>query len=1853
MSEMEKMTVSEIKMKLGDIIQIESTNSDFNSYFLVEYIDNETIKIININDGDKQTLDLDSNGCLIDITIQKIYLLSRSDEEGYARQNGLIPNVYVKLVFEDEIEITGKIIDLEEDMIEIMAENDKSLYIDFEYKGIPKNIPLKKIAIIEQPTIYDKIEAQEKAQEKAEKKAQEDESNTVDKSKTEDESTQSIDIMPITTTPIFGDEKIEFYADDMVWQQRYGIEMQTTDLLNELLSTIPDNKRSSTVMDRIYRIINRFKELREQYSTFDENGNITGSKNITPMYKPLVEHMKNLDINLRWILPVVSQKTKIYTDKPVNDENILPQDLLFDLNDYKTNLDAYKLTNNYSAFYNGINNIFTPFQTIGGNLVNTNLETIVDSLEDYYTYVYKHEDLISKKRFFIQRYNLGMTKLSNKEMKSGKSVYVRKNISNNDSVDAKSVIMLPKQTLEFSRVELPGTNILTKCGLSKHWLHYFRFLTKKTSIKMIDIDNVNMDYDYDENQFLEEITGFNISKLLDADYESLLNAVIPRTAGIIRRLKSNYIGYNFHDLISHFEPFLIYNDTITYSGTFRNDNIKIYEGKGGPYQELRTYVIENVENFLKRLIEQRKKYAILKKVKSANQKKLALYEHLQLEIQDKIHNEYKLGENPTNTEVLNKIIGLDNGEFFMSILSVLTAKLYTPDLAELLEMSEYGKDPVSSAKKCFNHVIAKKYTSYSALMKDSGNEEVYFDKEYDSTPYDILKKYKEAQQKQQPAEFIDYFTTVLKKEHNIADENVAKTIIQGKKRVEDNNYAVLIIYPKMKSAFEASILEQKEEEIEAEARKQVFYYKRKGNEWIADSDFAENNETLCNMDKDCFYDKSNDFCDSNKNAAAKMKKIAKKSLFETSANATLEEFKKLMENNYALKEKHIKKIRLIKEANLEEASNIAYSIGKNVLLIESEELPHFHIRDQMLAETDFIKKQEYIIQYVKEYCRDAIESESIYWLYCKKTNLKLLPIFLYKLAKMFFAGKYEQTMEQIISTQGQVSDDGDAVVDKHSGYIIKYRDLVAQEEFTEEGFIVTTHAVIQKTDEEIIEEAINIEIETNQANKSIKPKQYVFENEIHKYVHNVSSALVKSLGVDFESIDDIILSESARLITNNLYSEAEFERKLKKKESKSKYEDYKNQIIFYMTVSVTFIVIQTRVPSFQPNKTYPGCIYSLAGYPLDMSAENKSGINYVCCILEKMKTKHSQPWKSVSKLTSTELMNMVVYWTDKKILEDSRIKKMLELKRAYLLVNPENIHIPDEHSVEKWLLFQPPLIQTNIVKTVSGVSKAFGSEIADTIKSGHRDQHQHIGNLYKKIIENAYSVVDDVNSIVSDVGKGGMLKAGTVIFLENSCCEETEPKKVIDYFSEKNENIRKSIDFVNKYQTIYDDIKSLSIPSFVCSKMNRTEYVSANSGDYSERNSYLAFIHYCKLNSDLPIPDDLQHICQEKIPGFNTLEMEQAIQTLIDNGKKQTPNTLAELMKKVSQRNHVDIVFSDESVPKFDDLYIQDNIDTHLKTALKTKEEKPLVIYLDTYNNKMQEEIVKFLRNSGALKRAEMKKLFDFIENITMWNDYRNIHIFIKNAIHNISNVIPSILNNNGMRSKDLIHKHWGFAPSHVKNLENFINEYFKDIFSYNKNENVCSLFQNISMDDEIKDINLLMTQMVQISNMLSRDTMCKIYKYCYLSLFYKIITESATKDIVLTSSIDEDGNVDILMEDDKAVFFQQVSSLIIILMNTDMKNKKMTNFSYSELSDKYHKTALAEKKKITDDFKAIVNNEDRKVESTMMMYKLGRWSTDDSVYVYKKEQYEKEIGMEEVPGNNEEFVLEEGDEDRYDNELQ
>jgi hypothetical protein len=1904
---------SEIKIKLGDIIQIDSPNNDkYNlNVFFTEYIDDEIIKLVDINNGDRQTIDLDQNGCLIDTTIYKIFLLSRSEKEGYARQNNLLPNTYVKLSFSDEIEIVGKIMNLEEDMIEIITNDEHTIFIDFEYKGIPKNIPLEKITIIDKLSIQESLLLRSETKEREEKRK-------VAESEEKEVSTASIEFTPegntiinIPENPIFDSnpreelkklysysstmvgKRVEFYADVEVGrnEQRFGIEMQTNDLLDELLSTIPDSARTTVVMERIHRVIRRFKELREIFSTFDKNGNITGYKNFTASYKPLAEHLENLDTNLRWIVPVVKQKTKIYESSSIINDNIISQsNLKIEMDDYDSSLKIDTGNNRYTTFYNGINKMFTPFESIGkdnsilkSDYVNANLEAIVDNLEDYYTYVYKKTKngaQIAKQRFVIQKYNLGMTKISNKILSSGKSVYMRESFTSNDTLSAKSVIMLPKPVIEFSRIDLPGTNILTRSGLSKNWLYNFKLLSNKTSFKKTYIDNVNKEYDYEKktsnedaeeekedgdnegnnSSFLDSATSFEISTLIDANYKTILETIIPRSVSIIRMFKHKYIGYNFYDMFAFYEPFMIYSDNITYSGRTRQDKIDEVI-KGGSYQELRIHIRDNIKEYSRRFVQENKNFQLLKNVKSQGRKKTTILGDIQQDILVKIMKEYRIfNEAATASELLSKIISIDNGAFYTSILSFLMAHLYTPELANILKMADSGEEAFTNSKSCVTRVIAKKYTTLSSLQKDNGKDEVYFDKDYDTTPYEILKKHSETQKKMSNSAFLDYLSVVLKNEHGARDdelaESMAKTIIAKRKLVEENNYAVLVIYPQLKSIYDDNNLSKEERdsvEIESDVKKRISYFIRKGDNWVRDTTISDsdlNSELFCNVDNKCFYDKNNEFCDVMDNAAERMKRIAKKNLkkeFDTTIALSIEDFKKDLYKNFDFKEGKLIKTRILKEIKDERFSVYAFNLGTKAVTTDIVISPYAKIRDMILSQADFSKKQDYIVTFKNKYCREAIvndiANESIHWYYCKETNVKLLPVFLYTLAKAFFDGNYELTLDVLCSTNGKKSDDGESIVDKHSGYVIQFLDFSAEEGFDDQGFKINTRSIITQEADEIIKEAINAEIEDNQLNLIKPPKtvKRVFENQTDKYIYNVSKAIAERLNIEYVGIEDIILSHTSRIIANKLKTEEQyriFTEKTSKTDKKSvSYETYVNRNIFFFTVAVTFIIIQANIPSFRPQKTFPGCVFSLSGYPLDQTG-NQTGLKYICCMLEKMKNKVSEPWKSVSKLNNENLLTNVVEWLDKQVLPDQNISKLLDFKRQYLILQPDN-YIPEEHDVDKWLLFQPPLIKSAIEKTVSGVSRAFEMEIVNTIKTGHHSQHVHLGTMYKKIIEHTYSLIDNVNNIVALAGREATLKAGTIIFLENSCCEETKNNsKTIEYFAQKDENIHKNIDFVKKYENIYNEIKSLSIPSFITSKTKKTDIIPGNN-EYSENNIYSAFIYYCNLNSDLPIPDDLQKICQEKIVGLNTMSLDQMIETLNDKGKKQTKNSLMTLMGKIAERNLVSVSLTADDAPSFEDIFNpdiksnQDIIIKYIVNALKDKEKiVRLNIKLDDLNDRMFNDIREYLKTYGRLSKPELLKIEKYLENVTNWSNGKNIPSFIKNTVHNITQVVPSMLVNNSSLKNMNAMKHWDFAPRHNEILISSITNYFASINSYNReNKMVGLLFEEISKNSNMRDINTLVDQLVTITE-LSPEIINSVYKYCYLSVFSKIISESEDNKYEgdmneIEVEVEDADLVEIEIVGNQQEFFQNVSNLIIIILNTDMENKETMNLNYQDLIDMYHKDGLAEKKRMTDRLKNMQKDE-LGVEVLMKKYKLGVWNLGEQkgVYQYDKTLYEAEV---------------------------
>jgi hypothetical protein len=155
---------SSIEVALGDIIQlIAPTNSTINDQiYLIEYIDETKIKLINAATATRLILTMSSKGGFSDESITSIIILNSPEFPGYARQNNLIPGTWVDIIFGGELPtiITGHITDLEEDMIEVKTyPGEQIFYIDFGYKGIPENIPIDKIRIRSPPSDSPRVSA--------------------------------------------------------------------------------------------------------------------------------------------------------------------------------------------------------------------------------------------------------------------------------------------------------------------------------------------------------------------------------------------------------------------------------------------------------------------------------------------------------------------------------------------------------------------------------------------------------------------------------------------------------------------------------------------------------------------------------------------------------------------------------------------------------------------------------------------------------------------------------------------------------------------------------------------------------------------------------------------------------------------------------------------------------------------------------------------------------------------------------------------------------------------------------------------------------------------------------------------------------------------------------------------------------------------------------------------------------------------------------------------------------------------------------------------------------------------------------------------------------------------------------------------------------------------------------------------------------------------------------------------------------------------------------------------------------------------------------------------------------------
>ena len=1805
-----------ITLELGDIIEIHApSNTELHeNTFFITYLDDIKIRLANISSFHPYVLKLDDNGRITDESIHKIILLSRSPELGYARQHLLLPKTWVDIHFGGEVPtiITGEITNLEEDMIEITTFPDiETIYIDFEYKGIPETIPLKQIIIRTKPASLNKIasllDIRDQMEEGEEFEPGEllDDASSMEYNETgeaiikipkdvrSDRSVRdNLHTMYAAASSIIYGEELEDLVQRVELpehQKRFGIDTQTNDMLDELLSEIPNSKRTKAVMDNIHHLIERYRELREQFSKMDKNGNIFDAKTLGANHKPLVNRMLALNAKLKWLIPVVALRRKMYVSPyPVDDiiqltDAILGEDERNQQEYLKNRMKGDILA--YTAYYEKINQSMTPFEAplTPNNYMDpqqsvaTQLECIVKNMEDFYStsvraYVHGTSEYISS-RFVIQKYDLGHTKLSaslrpSSISKAGRRVFLREQMTPNDKLTMASMMVMPGPVMQFSKIDLPGSSILTKSELAQKYMYLFRLLRKKTEVqsRAIDrfIDNNNNNNNNEKDKwyndtwgeeaeklgYLKQFQEFILDETLEQDpqrYQKFLETMVPPTNIVIKMLaKTQPYQLSLNRIAHLLEPFLVYSQDLTYY-QFNDIRYLIKNGikeyrtnfakKGDEMASIRSAFYQDAtpgSNRMERLLLEKRE--LFDALVDAYKIRVDMRGR---DVKSKSQQDYSKTAT-SSSEWLVQIFKTDDARLFSSLIQYMMVSLVMPDnLAKALEgqvvkavdHDEMSKNEKIKATDCARKSMTKRYSSLKELQKDNGEDDVFYDTEFDDTPYGLIKPYEADQKKYSSEDFVDFLAENLIQKHDCPPKmakELAATLIAKKKRVHPGEYAVLELRPHLppsenKSLTELSNKEQRSLENESEIKKQIVYYRRVAKHWVHDDSvdevaFIDSNTMFCNMNKICFKDMKTNICEPIKDAEARMRQIARKKMlgeFDSRFAESVENLQDELKEQIVMDMKRVKKIRRLREVMRDSANNVAVSMAETYKAVDIIQSPYVGLRDQILGQEDFVKRQVDLVKFVELYCRDPMIDElgeSRYWLYCTQTNTPLLPSFLFELARTFTSGaNYEQRQKELCRSQGILSDDGDSLVDRFSGYVIRKIDLVQEEGYDEAGYKIITSDVMEKDAGLAFIEAAAAAAAATSANATAGKKR-VFENETAELVFAIYSAISHKIGLPLDSVEDFVIRVSLELISKNVDNETIYNdqsEKIEKDTGKRRipYAAYFHQIVLMIVSAVVLVSIQTAIPSFKIYKTFPGCVQSFSGYPEGGggSVEDTTGLKYFACVLNTLKTTFS-PWNSIKKMPLEVIQTRLQSVIQQTIIPRIDLMDLYSKKREYMLDQP--VDIPEEHAIKNWTGFLPPVIEFSVVKHLRGLSNDYKEELLKSMRNGSSDQRNQISTFKMKSVLFGYGIIESIRNIVRS--KDLILKtASNMFFMENACCNDRNTTLAIDYFKTEDITLDAHIKMVRGWNDLLDSVNRLSKASMFFDPHPTGIVYPSIPSDHYEVNVYAAFIYYCNLDRDKPIPEKMRAIFPDKLAEYDpTWLMIEKIEFFKRHGKPLSLGNLDQLMKIVNNENKVNMdtdKLRGNSVSAMGELltYLDSRDEKLHKPAIKPRLRELLSIVLEKFNPKtmisetsegmkrlnnyltdeneeLLEKISAFLQKFGKMSSSTFNQMSELLANIHMWNldnsannngllsetDETSMYTviqFMKNSVYAMSRLYPEMIRNNHS-SNTKAFSHWAFASSHNGDISNMLSTYYQQLDKFKGDKIITELLEEVQL---------------------------------------------------------------------------------------------------------------------------------------------------------------------------------------------
>ena len=1826
------------------------------------------------------------------------------------------------------------------------------LYFNFDYKGLPQSVMINRIELRAAPEVetpvddikednvdidstkdddLEEIDDEDKEVIPVEEFVSESDDSDLEEGEVREDSTSRNKLLANKT--LLGEyiitakqrnigaslDEVETMETVDKSKERHTLTAQTDDLLDDLIMKQEPGTKGFRSTNSLATEVERYTQLRETFSLMDKYFNVTGIKTNTDNWKPIADDIVRMRNPLLWVVPVTKTVKNMYDIPVPSDESIDDINSLELMNELETVHNAREqaymsgsnndVVNKYKQHISSLAYTFAPFSE--PNVEDPNVITMIETPIDQYSVTNNITNftsscmsgtpVISTTRMVKQQYLAPTSILTTRDPNMNNTERTpHVSVSMGERMAVRSIMTLPYSLARFSLVSRPTTSIDQKALYSTMYSTYFKTLGRKTKIHTVTIDSLTEQSKYNSLTY-NNFTNYQLGPdIRDTSFENYVNAIMPTTKQLIdivaNKMKDKLNTYEFIKLL---EPYSVYAKDITQT----------------QYSDIRNNVNKNITQYLDDKKLRWKLISRIKKMPHSNQftskQVTSLYSDQSQNAMAYLYNQS--GLNYSTSELLSKMVHLDFGRALTDVISIETSNILVHEKVDTMldvfrEDTTTNKDKDGSKddeNKCNMAIIAKQYFSQEELERDNKTT-IYFDRKYDDTNYTMLikpsepftntvEKFDAEYSQMTPENFFMFIRGKVRgnKPNSVSDaevEHLTETLIAGKKRVRDGEYA---------------ILHDDNEET-------VLYYKRSNDVWKHDEKMSatlpsDNAALNCNLEPGCIYNHNaksdDDKCTPVSETKALMHENILKEIinrFDEKLVASAQELQSYLNTRVEYSQHLVKVLKTRRTRELCKYDLQQFAIGAEMVASGMSQVkpqsPVMALKQEIMAQKDLNSKYTDLLFFINRYTEecvdgnicDANEGNARRWRYCKITKTPIIPVFMHELAlawmedgNNYTRSSYKLALQRIIRENGAESDDGAYWVDKFSGQIIARKDFD-----TEEGYDNGRKIVSRGVSEE--------DFETKYLNEVRKAHNTVLKYTTHetKVMYKITTAIAGFMNINLVNQTEFIIKLASTIMTapNVVMSEAKYKEYIASKSIEGKksisYDVYYGEIIMYLTLGAILIGIQTAIPSIVTKKTYPGCVRSFTGYPLE-GDNDVSGLTYLACVARKGTTTIG-PWSVLRRKSPETIMKKIKLYIETYYLTYVDVISKINAKREYLIEHPDEI-ILDENRIEQWTTFMPPLRTVRLSKLEPIVSE-FREMLISDIKIGSSAQWSKLDVIQGKLVQFSLAYQVGIQQIINEV-KGH--RDGTDELFIDNFENKTLGKTQHEYFSNINGDLPRTEKILIGMRNIVSDVKRLSRAFTIFCDINDKNARASLGNDYNENTIYHAFISICRFGRQEILDDDLEAICGGKPDKFsNSDAISEKIRKLKDQGKVYDGVFLEKLLRVSGAKNQIHTQYDTGMITQVQRLR---NVITQCRETMDDNEHpiaeimRHLDIVLDTfdYDTYRSSPDVRALRNALSKQSEHMRKgisnfiddhvnmtpvqkkhVTTFLHGISSWdedienktdiahsNNFYNLFTFISTYIQNLITVFPHAIKNKVDHSTTMSYstaKRNSLSRKAVDAINSAVMNDYVDLEAFYDTPSIKYILSSIESKCHVinklakhtpyfTEIPTSNDKHAPIVSVLDKTTCKMLFEYYMLSTMYSYVELSSDEQMLNMETTTEYSIEDLRNREisdiptvDPSIYMSDMKKMrsttalllhkYILIMN---KHKDVIQSSYSKIMDTNFKIREGEKQLITSRLESIKDQSDRDLDTIKKANKQGVWGKglQKSLRFHVKEDYDNE----------------------------